>query len=74
MKEGPPETLAACYVRLGQTQHARDTLAAFLKENPDWVASDATVIPIAADLQQRRFDDIRAAGGVGKPPPQDQAC
>jgi len=66
MQGGAPEVLAACYVRLGQTQQARDTLAAFLKENPDWVASNNTVIPIAADLQRRWFDDIRAAGGVGK--------
>jgi hypothetical protein len=66
MEGGPSEILAACYVRLGQPQQARDTLAAFLKDRPDWIASDETVIPIADDLQRRWFDDIRAAGGVGK--------
>jgi class 3 adenylate cyclase/TolB-like protein len=66
MKDGPAGALAACYVRLGQPQQARDTLAALLKEHPDWVASDAIRMPIADDLRQRWFDDIRAAGGPGR--------
>jgi adenylate cyclase len=66
MEGGPSDILAACYIGLGQPQQARDTLAVFLKDSPDWVASDETVIPIANDLQRRWFDDIRAAGGVGK--------
>jgi hypothetical protein len=51
---------------LGQTQQARDTLAAFLRANPDWVASNDSVIPIAADLRQWWFVDIGAAGAAGK--------
>jgi hypothetical protein len=39
-QEGAPEILAACYVRLGQTQQAHDTLAAFLKRTR--VGSQAT--------------------------------
>jgi adenylate cyclase len=66
MDHGPLQVLAACHIRLGQPQQARDTLAAFLKESPGWVASDYIRIPIADDLRRRWFDDIRAAGGSDK--------
>jgi class 3 adenylate cyclase/TolB-like protein len=66
MNDGPSHILAACYVRLGHLEQARETLAAFLKDRPDWVASDETVVPIAEELRRRWFDDIRAAGGPDK--------
>jgi class 3 adenylate cyclase/TolB-like protein len=64
MDDGPAQVLAACYVRLGQPQQARDTLAAFVKERPDWIASDQIRLPLVDDLRRRWFDDIRAAGGT----------
>ncbi|NGO52963.1 adenylate/guanylate cyclase domain-containing protein [Allomesorhizobium camelthorni] len=66
MGHGPSQILAACYVRLGQPQQARDALAAFLKERRGWVASDEIPFPIADDLRRRWFDDIRAAGDSDK--------
>jgi hypothetical protein len=66
MDHGSSEVLAACYVRLGQPQRAKDTLAVFLSESPGWIASDYFRIPIADDLRRRWFDDIRAAGGVDR--------
>jgi hypothetical protein len=66
MDDGPAQVLAACYVRLGQPQQARDTLAAFVKERPDWIASDQIRLPLVDDLRRRWFDDIRAAGGLDK--------
>jgi hypothetical protein len=66
MDHGPAQVLAACYVRLGHSQQAQDTIAAFLRERPDWVASDQIRLPLSDDLRRRWFDDIRAAGGSDK--------
>ncbi len=66
MNPGPLQVLAACYVRLGQSLNATTTWAAFIKENPGWVASDYIRLPIASALRKRWFDDIRAAGGREK--------
>jgi adenylate cyclase len=58
------EVLAACYVRLGQTDQARSTMADFVKDNPGWTLNGEQTFPmqIADALRQRWFEDIRAAG------------
>ncbi len=64
MNNKPPLILAASQLRLGQLEQARSTMAAFVKDNPDWTLTEeaAIPIPIIDPLQQRWLDDLRAAG------------
>jgi hypothetical protein len=64
MENKPLEILAACYVRQGQLDQARSTMAAFVKDNSHWTLKDEQSFPmqIADDLRRRWFDDIRTAG------------
>jgi hypothetical protein len=64
MENKPLLTLAASYVRLGQLEEARTTMAMFIKSNPDWTLRDEKASPFQSvdPLRQRYFDDVRAAG------------
>jgi adenylate cyclase len=64
LESKPLEILAACYVRLGQFDPARHTMADFAKDNAGWTMTSEHAVPIQMrpGLRNRWFADIRAAG------------
>lgn len=62
MKDQPLMTLAACQVRLGEPDAARSTMAAYVKNNPEWTVKNEASYPMIDPLLQRWLEDIRAAG------------